>query len=91
MTVENVSQEFRMKNIRETRNYFIKERDQNELMSKKHQKVCKFLNHVEHFLILISAVTGCISISTFAILLGIPIGITNSARGLENMCNSSRS
>ena len=30
-----------------------------------------------------SAVTGCISISAFAFLLGIPIGITSSAIGLR--------
>ena len=29
-----------MKNIGETTNYFIKEIDQNKVMSKKHQKVC---------------------------------------------------
>ena len=30
MSKENISQEFRLKNIEETRNYFIKEIDQNE-------------------------------------------------------------
>ena len=33
MSEENVSQEFRLKNIDETRNYFIEEINQNELMS----------------------------------------------------------
>ena len=55
---------------------------QNELTSKKHRKVYMTLNYIEHFLILASAVTGCISISVFASLLGIPIGITSSAIGL---------
>ena len=41
----------------------------------------KFL--FEHFLTLASTITGCISISVFASLLGIPIGITNSAVGLK--------
>ena len=36
MAKENLNQEFRLKNIDETRNYFIK---QNELMSRKHKKV----------------------------------------------------
>ena len=36
MAEENLNQEFRLKNIDETRNYFIK---QNELMSRKHKKV----------------------------------------------------
>ena len=38
MSEENISQEFRLKNIDETRHYFIKEINQNELMSKKHKK-----------------------------------------------------
>ena len=45
--------------------------------------VCTFLNYIEHFLILGSTVTGCVSISVFASLVGIPIGITSSAIGLK--------
>ena len=33
MTEEKVSQEFRLKNINETRNYFIEEINQNEIMN----------------------------------------------------------
>ena len=83
MVEENISQEFRLKNIDETRNYLIEEINRNELMSKKHKKVCTTLNYIEHFLILASTITGCISISAFVSLLGIPIGITNSAIGLK--------
>ena len=36
MVEENIIQEFRLKNIGETKNYFIKKISQNELMSKKH-------------------------------------------------------
>ena len=78
-----MSQEFRLKNKNETRNYFIGEINQNELMSKKHKKVGTTLNYIEHFLILASAITGCISISAFVSLVGIPIGITSSAKGLK--------
>ena len=85
MLEENIGQGFRLKNIEELKNYFIKEIDQNGLMSKKHKKVCTTLNYIEHFLILASAVTGSISIFDFASLLGIPIGITSSAIGL-NIC-----
>ena len=42
------------------------------------------LNYMEHFLNLTSALTGCISISALASLLGIPIGIISSAIGLKN-------
>ena len=85
MAEENISQEFRFKNIDETRNYFLKEIEQNELMSKKQKMVCTTLNYIEHFLILSSTIAGCISISAFTSLLGIPLGITSSAIGL-NIC-----
>ena len=67
-----MSQEFRFKKIDETRNYFLEDIVQNELMSRKHKKVCTTLNYIEHFFILASTVTGCISISAFASLLSIP-------------------
>ena len=50
MTKKNISQEVKFKNIDETRDYLIEEMKQNELISKKHKKVCKVLNYVEHFL-----------------------------------------
>ena len=50
-------------------------------MCKKHRKVCTTLNYIEYSLILISTTTGCVSICTFASLVGIPIGITSSAVG----------
>ena len=71
MVEENISKEFRLKNIDKTRNYFLEEIEQNELMSKKHIKVCATLNYIEHFLILVSAITRRISISA------ITIGIIN--------------
>ena len=60
MIEENISQEFRLKNIDETNIFFLKEIGKNELMSKKHQKVCTTLNYIEHFLILACTITGCI-------------------------------
>ena len=55
-----MGQEFRSKNKDETRNYFLEEIKQNELMSKKHKKVCTTLNYIEHFLIFAFTITGCI-------------------------------
>ena len=52
-------------------------------MNRKHKKVYITLNCIEHFLILASTITGCISVSAFASLLGIPLGITSSAIGLK--------
>ena len=83
MVEGNISQEFRLKNIDETRNCFLKEIKQNRLMSKKHKKVCTTLNYIEHFLILASKITACDSISSFVSLVGIPIGITSSAIRLK--------
>ena len=83
MVEENISQEFRLKTIDETRNYFLEEIKQNELMSKKHKKVCTTLNYIEHFLTLASTVTGCILISAFPSLMAITVGITSSAMGLK--------
>ena len=39
MAKENVREEFRLNNIEAIKNLFIKEIDQNELMSKKHKKM----------------------------------------------------
>ena len=83
MDEENLSQECRLKNIDETRNYLTEEIDRNELMIEKHKKVCETLNYIEHFLILGSTITGCVSISVFASLVGIPIGITSSSIRLK--------
>ena len=67
-----------MKEIEKVRYYFIEEIKQNELIFKRHKKVCKILNYTGHLLILASKVTGCVSISALASLVGIPVGIASS-------------
>ena len=52
-------------------------------MSRNHKKVCRALNYFEHFLVLVSARGGCVSISAFVSLLGVPAGIANYAVGLK--------
>ena len=54
-------------------------------MSKKHKKVCRVLYYIDQLLIIISTITGYVSISAFASLVGIRIGITSTATGLK-MC-----
>ena len=78
-----MSQEFRLKNINETKIYFLEEINQNKLMSKIDKRVCITLNYIEYFLILASKITECISISAFASLLGVSIVITNPAIELK--------
>ena len=63
----------------EKRNYLLDEIKHNALMSEKYKKTCKHLNHVEHLLILVSTVTGCISISALPSLVCVPVGIKSSA------------
>ena len=72
-----------MKNIDETRNHFTEETNENKLMSKKHKKVSKVLNYIEHLLISVFTISGWVSISAFASLIDIPIGITSSVIGLK--------
>ena len=83
MVEENKDGQFTLKIIDVTRDYFIEKIKQNELMCKKQKKISTTLNYIEHLLILTSAVTRCISISNFASLVGIPVGTTNSAVGLQ--------
>ena len=76
MVQENITQEFKLKNIDE-------EIKQNELMNRNQKKFCTTLNYIEHFLILASTITACISVPTFASLLGILIGTVSLAIGLK--------
>ena len=54
-------------------------------MSENYNKTCKYLNYVEHLLILVSTVTDCVSISAFASSVCVPVCITSSPVGL-NIC-----
>ena len=78
MAEENIIQEFRLKNIEEIGNYFIKEIDQNDLVSNKRKEVCTTLSYVGIIVVLVSSVIGCISISVSASLVGTSTGITSS-------------
>ena len=52
-------------------------------MSKKHKEVCKVWNYIVHSLIVNSTITECVSISDFASLGGVSIGVTSAAVGLK--------
>ena len=82
---EEASLGFRLNKIDETRNYLLVKIKHNDLMNEKYKKICKYLNYVEHLLILASTATGCVSISAFASLICVPVGITSSAVGI-NIC-----
>ena len=52
-------------------------------MIEKYKKICKYLSCIEYLFIFASAVTGCVSISAFVLLVWVPVGITSSAVGIE--------
>ena len=83
MPEENMNQKLKLKKIDEIRNSLIQEINRNGLMSKKHKRVCRVLNYIDHSLIAISTITECVSVSAFTSLVGIPKGITSSAIGLK--------
>ena len=72
MSKVSKSQEFRLKNIERTKNYLIKQIDQNELMSKKHKELCRVQNYIEDLLILRTCLWKCIHFA-LASLIGIHI------------------
>ena len=69
MVEENLSQEFRPKNTNKTRNYLIEEINLNELINKKHKKVCRTLNYVALFLILASTIARLLDVFPFLLFL----------------------
>ena len=52
-------------------------------MSKKHEKGSTAVNYIKHLRIFAFAVSGYVSVSVLASLVGIPMRITSSAVGLE--------
>ena len=63
--IEEASLECRLRKIDETRDYLLNEIKHNDLMGEKHKKACKYLNHVEHLLILSLTTTCCVSFMHF--------------------------
>ena len=78
-----MEKEFRLKILNETENYLLQEIKDNELVIKKHKNDWIVLNYVEHLHILVSTITGCISISAFVSLVFISVEITSSALGMK--------
>ena len=83
MVEENISQEFRLKNLDNTRYYFLEEMKLNKSMGKKYENACTTLNYSGHFLISAFTTTRCFSVSAFTFLIYIPIGSKSSAKGLK--------
>ena len=89
--IEEANLEFRLTKNDEKRNYLLDEIKNKYLLSEKYKKACKYLNYVEHMLILASTITGCVSVSAFASLAHVPAGITSFSIGKKNLRNHCKS
>ena len=82
---EKAGLEFRFRKIDEIRNYPLEKTKHYDLIRKENKKTCKYLNYFEHLLIRSSVITGCISISVFALLVCVPVSMASSVVGI-NFC-----
>ena len=76
------NQQFRLKKISEIEEYFIAEIKERELMSKKLSKCISFSEYFDKSLIVLSVISGGVSIASFATAIGAPIGITSASFSL---------
>ena len=47
------------------------------------KNVCRVLNYFDYFLVFVSAISGCVSISVFVLLINVPLGNASSIVGLK--------
>ena len=83
MPEENINQGVRLKKNRWNKKLINWRNKSNWIIELEHSKICRVLNLVYHSLIAISTITGCVSIATFASLVGVPIRITSYSIGLK--------
>ena len=75
-------QQFRLNKINEIKDYFIAEIKERELMSKRLSKYIASFDYLDKSLIVLSVVTGSISIASFATVIGTPVGIMSASCSL---------
>ena len=83
LTTNIASLEFILKKIDETRNHLLEEIKHNDLMSEKHKTSYKYSYYIKPLLILASTNTGCVSVSAFASLASVFVGIASSTVGIK--------
>ena len=76
------NQQFRLNKISEIEDYFIAEIKEKELMSKKLSQYTSFFDYFDKSLIILSVTSGGVSNALFAIVIGVPIGITSASLSL---------
>ena len=74
------NQQFMLSEISEIEDYFITEIKERELMSKKLS--ISFFDYFDKSLIILSVTSDIVSISSFATVIGIPVGITSASPSL---------
>ena len=75
-------QQFRLNKVNEIKDYFLAEIRERELISKN---ICKYIASLKYFdksLIVLSILSGSISIAWFAAVIGAPAGIIGTSCGL---------
>ena len=65
---------FRLDEISKIENYFIEEINQRKSCSKKLSKYVAVFDYIDKILIVLSAITGGVSICSFTTIVGAPIG-----------------
>ena len=71
------NQQFRLNKINEIKDNFIAEIKERELMSKRISKYIACCGYFDNFLIVLSATSGSVSITSFATVIGTPVGIAS--------------
>ena len=78
----NDQQQFRLNKINESKDYFIAEIKERELMSKTLNKYITSFDYIVKSLIVSSATSGSISIASFPTVTGAPVGIASASLSL---------
>ena len=72
-------QQFRLNKINEIKDYFVAEIKEREVMRKGLIKHIASFDYFDKPLIVLSVTTGCISIASFATVIGAPVGTTSAS------------
>ena len=70
---------FRLDEISKIENYFIEEINQRKSCSKKLSKYVAVFDYIDQALIVLSATSGGVSIISFTIIVGTPVGIASTS------------
>ena len=78
----NDQQHFRLNNTNEIKDYFVAEIDERELTSKRLSKYIASFDYFDKSLIVLSVLTGSISIASFVTTIGAPVGMASASFSL---------